>query len=239
MHARTSRGADGLDRPTDDDGRPRQERSSAATSVATSRRSRTATTTSCSRDRSCTARCETQFTIGADRARRRDVTATGFDDKVASCVAGVIQNIEFPPVTGGSTIVVNYPFTFRTPETPGRGAGPGDRGASHNPRSPATAPRHRRRQNLPQRHRRRRLLRQRLQPAATPATVAVASPTPAAVRADATTRGVTGACDRGRHDAVVPCSRRTVRGRNRRRPARTEPDVRPSHRRARRQARDA
>jgi hypothetical protein len=36
----------------------------------------------------------------------------GFDDKVASCVAGVVKNIEFPRPTDGGNVMVNYPFTF-------------------------------------------------------------------------------------------------------------------------------
>ena len=59
---------------------------------------------------------QTRFTIGPD-GRVLAATATGVDDKVAACVAGVIQAIEFPPVSD-STVVVNYPFTFRAPVGP-------------------------------------------------------------------------------------------------------------------------
>ncbi len=44
--------------------------------------------------------------------------ATGFDREVASCVAKVIRDIEFPKPKGGGGVQVNYPFTFR------RGDGP-------------------------------------------------------------------------------------------------------------------
>jgi hypothetical protein len=39
--------------------------------------------------------------------------ASGVAPKVASCVAGVIRNIEFPKPKGGGGVQVNYPFTFR------------------------------------------------------------------------------------------------------------------------------
>lgn len=39
-------------------------------------------------------------------------TGQGFDGKVASCVASVIKNIEFPKPTDGGNVQVNYPFTF-------------------------------------------------------------------------------------------------------------------------------
>ncbi len=38
---------------------------------------------------------------------------TGVDPNVASCVAGVIKNIEFPKPKGGGNVQVNYPFIFR------------------------------------------------------------------------------------------------------------------------------
>ena len=41
-------------------------------------------------------------------------TASGLDGAVASCVAGVIKNIEFPkPKGGGGVQVKSYPFEFR------------------------------------------------------------------------------------------------------------------------------
>ncbi|MBS1118571.1 MAG: hypothetical protein H6Q90_799 [Deltaproteobacteria bacterium] len=58
---------------------------------------------------------QTQFTIGPS-GRVLAATATGVDEKVAACVAGVIRSIDFPPVSD-STVVVNYPFTFRTANT--------------------------------------------------------------------------------------------------------------------------
>ncbi len=39
-------------------------------------------------------------------------SGAGFDSKVASCVASVIKNIEFPKPTDGGNVQVNYPFTF-------------------------------------------------------------------------------------------------------------------------------
>jgi len=38
---------------------------------------------------------------------------SGVDPEVASCVAGVIKDIEFPKPKGGGGVQVNYPFTFR------------------------------------------------------------------------------------------------------------------------------
>ena len=40
-------------------------------------------------------------------------SGTGVDGNVASCVAGVIKDIEFPKPKGGGGVQVNYPFTFR------------------------------------------------------------------------------------------------------------------------------
>ena len=37
----------------------------------------------------------------------------GFDANVATCVASVIKNINFPAPRDGSAVTVNYPFTFR------------------------------------------------------------------------------------------------------------------------------
>jgi len=37
----------------------------------------------------------------------------GMDSKVASCVAAVVKNIEFPKPSNGGSVQVNYPFTFR------------------------------------------------------------------------------------------------------------------------------
>ena len=41
-------------------------------------------------------------------------TGQGMDNKVASCVASVIKNIEFPKPTDGGNVQVNYPFTFHS-----------------------------------------------------------------------------------------------------------------------------
>ena len=59
---------------------------------------------------------ETQFLIGAD-GHVQSASAHGFDDTVASCIAKVIQDIEFPVVQDGA-IQVNYPFTFRRSDAP-------------------------------------------------------------------------------------------------------------------------
>jgi len=40
-------------------------------------------------------------------------SGSGVDGNVASCVAGVIKDIEFPKPKGGGGVQVNYPFTFR------------------------------------------------------------------------------------------------------------------------------
>ena len=41
-------------------------------------------------------------------------TGTGLDNEVASCVAEVIKNIEFPKPKGGGGVQVNYPFNFHS-----------------------------------------------------------------------------------------------------------------------------
>jgi hypothetical protein len=40
-------------------------------------------------------------------------SGSGVDPNVASCVADVIRNIEFPKPKGGGNVMVNYPFIFR------------------------------------------------------------------------------------------------------------------------------
>jgi Ca-activated chloride channel family protein len=55
------------------------------------------------------------FLIGRD-GKVLSVTADGLDPTVASCVASVIKDIEFPAATDGGDVQVNYPFTFRTTE---------------------------------------------------------------------------------------------------------------------------
>ena len=42
-----------------------------------------------------------------------DATATGVDDKVAACVAGVLKEIQFPKAIDGGSVRINYPFTFK------------------------------------------------------------------------------------------------------------------------------
>ena len=52
-------------------------------------------------------------------------TASGFDPTVATCVAGVIQGIQFPKPKGGGGVQVNYPFVFRAADdTPAKPAAP-------------------------------------------------------------------------------------------------------------------
>ncbi|HEU0030640.1 MAG TPA: AgmX/PglI C-terminal domain-containing protein [Kofleriaceae bacterium] len=53
-----------------------------------------------------------QFTIGANGSVV-DSKASGLDPEVASCVAGVIKDIEFPKPKGAGVVIVKYPFTFR------------------------------------------------------------------------------------------------------------------------------
>ena len=53
----------------------------------------------------------THFVIGPD-GKVKSADAKGFDPTVASCVAGVIKDIEFPSAKGGGDVAINYPFTF-------------------------------------------------------------------------------------------------------------------------------
>jgi hypothetical protein len=53
------------------------------------------------------------FLIGPKGAVQSS-TGTGFDGEVASCLAGVIKTIEFPP-PGDGGVQVNYPFHFHAP----------------------------------------------------------------------------------------------------------------------------
>jgi hypothetical protein len=54
----------------------------------------------------------TQFFIQPD-GKVASSAGSGVSARVASCVAGVIKNIEFPKPKGGGGVQVNYPFTFR------------------------------------------------------------------------------------------------------------------------------
>ncbi len=54
----------------------------------------------------------TQFFIRPD-GKVAQAAASGVSPRVASCVAGVIRNIEFPKPKGGGGVQVNYPFTMR------------------------------------------------------------------------------------------------------------------------------
>ena len=53
-----------------------------------------------------------QFFI-APTGKVTSVSAHGVAPEVASCVAEVIKQLEFPPPTGGGGVQVNYPFTMR------------------------------------------------------------------------------------------------------------------------------
>jgi hypothetical protein len=53
----------------------------------------------------------TQFFI-APTGKVTSATAEGVDEQVASCVADVISNIEFPKPKDGGGVQVSYPFTF-------------------------------------------------------------------------------------------------------------------------------
>lgn len=55
---------------------------------------------------------QTQFFI-TPNGNVAQSTGSGVDPNVASCVASVIKNIEFPKPKGGGGVQVNYPFTFR------------------------------------------------------------------------------------------------------------------------------
>jgi hypothetical protein len=54
----------------------------------------------------------TQFFIDPD-GKVTNSDASGFDTEVASCIAEVIKNIEFPKPRGGGGVQVNYPFVFK------------------------------------------------------------------------------------------------------------------------------
>src|SRR5439155_25789019 len=58
----------------------------------------------------------TSFTIAPD-GKVIDASATGFDEAVAQCIADVLRHIDFP-ASHDETVRVNYPFTFRTTDTP-------------------------------------------------------------------------------------------------------------------------
>ena len=57
---------------------------------------------------------EAHFVIGST-GRVESATATGVDDRVSACVADVVRQIEFP---AAERVIVNYPFTFRSANTP-------------------------------------------------------------------------------------------------------------------------
>jgi hypothetical protein len=59
-------------------------------------------------------RVDVRFSVGAD-GRVTQSTGSGMPP-VDACVAGVIATIEFPRPTGGSVVIVSYPFIFQQPE---------------------------------------------------------------------------------------------------------------------------
>jgi hypothetical protein len=54
----------------------------------------------------------TQFSISGTGSVMTS-KATGVDPAVSGCIENVIKGIEFPKPTGGGTVQVNYPLTFR------------------------------------------------------------------------------------------------------------------------------
>jgi hypothetical protein len=54
---------------------------------------------------------QARFTIGDD-GKVVSSTASGVDAAVASCVADLIRNIEFPKPKTGGVVQVNYPLMF-------------------------------------------------------------------------------------------------------------------------------
>jgi hypothetical protein len=57
---------------------------------------------------------QSEFVIAPDGKVASSI-AKGFDDDVASCVAAVIEHIEFPKPKGGDAVQVHYPFIFHPP----------------------------------------------------------------------------------------------------------------------------
>ena len=55
---------------------------------------------------------QVQFLIAAT-GRVANAAASGVDPGVATCVADVVKQGEFPQPRGGGVVQVNYPFTFR------------------------------------------------------------------------------------------------------------------------------
>ena len=64
-------------------------------------------------DSTVTGTVETAFLIDPT-GHVRDITATGMQPEVASCIATVISTIQFPLSNGGGSTQVNYPFSFIT-----------------------------------------------------------------------------------------------------------------------------
>ncbi len=56
-------------------------------------------------------RLDVQFEIGAD-GRVTSATATGFDERVGTCVADAVGQIRFPRPAKGRTVQVTGPITF-------------------------------------------------------------------------------------------------------------------------------
>ena len=64
-------------------------------------------------DSTVTGTVETAFLIDPT-GHVRDITATGMQPEVASCIATVISSIQFPLSNGGGSTQVHYPFSFIT-----------------------------------------------------------------------------------------------------------------------------
>jgi len=67
-----------------------------------------------------------------------EVTATGVDPEVATCVAAVVKNIQFPG--GGAPVMITYPLTFRPADGSGVPAAPVPPPAAVRGRAPAPVP---------------------------------------------------------------------------------------------------
>ncbi|MDB4963558.1 MAG: putative signal peptide protein [Myxococcales bacterium] len=91
---------------------------------------------------SLTGAIATRFVINAS-GTIAEVTATGVDPTVASCIAGVIRAIEFPRPRSGGTVEVSFPFGFSPSGSAQVDPAPllaGDHGDPAGPPEPATWP---------------------------------------------------------------------------------------------------
>ena len=59
-----------------------------------------------------------RFTIGADgTVSSAEVASTTLHDPpVEACIAERVRHFQFPPIPGGGTVSVNYPFVFEAPD---------------------------------------------------------------------------------------------------------------------------